>query len=263
MLALIAGRGGLPAQVVAKLDTAPLICVLEGFEPDGLRVDLSFRLERLGSFLKTLRARGVTEVCFCGAIDRPSISPMKFDAATLPLVPAMLRALGGGDDAALRAVVGAFEERGFRVRAAHELAPELLAPAGVLSRKEPDDKMRADADRGLAVLAALAPLDVGQGCVVGAGQVWGIEARGGTDHMLATLPARTVQSRALLIKVPKSGQDMRIDVPTVGPDTIDALIKAGLAGLVIAAGKVILLEAAETLARADQAGLVIWSRDIS
>jgi DUF1009 family protein len=259
-LALIAGRGLLPAAVARAQAAPPLVCVLEGFDPENLAADLTFRLEHLGSLLADLAARGVTQVCFCGAITRPRIDPSAIDAATLPLVPLMMQAMQAGDDAALRAIIGLFEQRGFTVLAAHALAPDLLAPAGVLTEQQPDAQMTKDVVRAEQVLQALAPLDVGQGCVVGSGQVWGVETIGGTDHMLATLPQGAQAARAVLVKAPKAGQEERADLPAVGPETIERLQAAGLAGLAIAAGKTLLLEREETLRRANAAGLVIWAR---
>ena len=260
MLALVSGRGGLPARVAAAQNIAPLICVLDGFAPDGLEPDITFRLEHLGTLLADLTARGVTDVCFCGAIERPPFDPAVLDAATLPLVPDLMRAMGAGDDAGLRAVMALFEARGFTMHAAHVLAPDIVAPTGLLSGDAIPDTMQSDIARADAVLTALAPLDVGQGCVVGAGQVWGIEATGGTDHLLQTLPDAVRKAHAVLVKTPKEGQDLRADMPTVGLATIEAVVEAGLAGLVIDAGQVIMLEPEETLARAQAAGLVLWSR---
>lgn len=260
MLALICGRGGLPARVAAAQSVPPLVCVLKGFAPDGLQADITFRLENLGSFFHQLKDRQITEVCFCGAIERPPFDPSALDAATLPLVPSMMQAMGSGDDGALRAVMALFEAQGFVIRAAHDLAPDILVPEGVLTAAQPDEQMQADVARADQVLAALASLDVGQGCVVGAGQVWGIETLGGTDHMLASLPAAAKDARALLVKQPKSGQDLRADMPTIGPRTVEAVAAAGLVGLVVRAGQVIVLAPEETLERADEAGLVLWSR---
>ncbi|XDA99720.1 UDP-2,3-diacylglucosamine diphosphatase LpxI [Sulfitobacter sp. LCG007] len=261
MLALIAGSGDLPARVAAALDRPPLVCAMAAHVPDGLAPDIVFRIEKFGSFLKDLRKRGVTEVCLCGAIVRPRVDLKAIDLATLPLVPLMQKGLRAGDDGALRTVLDIFEQKGFSVRAAQDLVPSLLAPPGVLSRAQPDDAMRADVARAIAVLDALAPLDVGQGCVVGAGQVAGIETLGGTDHMLAHLPERARKLRAVLVKRPKRGQDRRVDLPTVGPATLDAIAAAGLAGLVIDAGDVILLDREDAVARADAQGLVLWARE--
>ena len=260
MLALVAGRGSLPAQVAAAQTKAPLVCVLEGFAPEGLKADIVFRLEHLGSFLIKLGHMGVTEVCFCGGIDRPQVDPSLIDADTLPLVPLIQKSLEQGDDGALRTVIGLFEQTGFRVRAVHELLPDLMVPEGVLSTRTPDAQMHRDAARGQAVLSALSPLDVGQACVVGGGQVLGIETLGGTDHMLAHLPDTPLREGGLLVKGPKAGQDQRADMPTIGPDTVAAVARAGLAGIVIDACGVILLDPDTTVSRVDDAGLILWSR---
>lgn len=260
MLALISGRGSLPGKIARAQSIPPVVCVLDGFAPDGLKADVTFRLEQLGTLLAKLGHMGVTEVCLCGSIDRPVIDPAALDDATRPLVPLLQEGLAQGDDGALRAVMGLFEQTGFTVRAAHDLLPDLMSPSGVLSKSAPDAAMHRDAARGMQVLAALSPFDVGQACVVGGGQVLGVETLGGTDFMLAHLPDTALRSAAVLVKGPKTGQDRRADMPTIGPDTVDAAVEAGLGGIVIDAGQVILLEPEETVARADAAGLVLWSR---
>lgn len=259
-LALISGRGDLPARVVAALAEKPLIVGYEGALPDGLEADVTFRLETLGSLLVKLGEHGVTQVCFCGGIDRPQIDPSLLDAETMPLVPLFQKALKDGDDGALRVVKQLFEDTGFAVVGADELAPDLVAPPGVHSEKWPDAQMRHDAAKAEAVVAALAPLDVGQGCVVGDGQVLGIETIGGTDHMLATLPKGAQQRGAILYKGPKPGQLTQIDMPTIGPETIRAAQKAGLAGVVVDAGDVIVLDPARCTQLADEYQMVFWAR---
>lgn len=260
MLALVSGRGALPATVAGAQTSPPLICVLEGFDPDGLVADITFRLERLGSLMGDLHARGVTEVCFCGSIERPEFDPGLIDAATQPLVPTLQSAFAAGDDSALRGIISLFQDAGFRIRGAHDLAPQIVIAEGHHGAGTLDPGMEADIARADAVLSVLAPLDVGQACVVGGGQVWGIEASGGTDHLLRTLPARASGARAVLVKAPKAGQDMRVDMPTVGPETISAIKAAGLAGLVVDAGQVVLLAPEEAKAEARDAGLVFWAR---
>jgi DUF1009 family protein len=260
MLALIAGRGRLPGQVAEAQEKMPLICALEGTPPDTLEVDVSFRLETLGSLLIDLGQRGVTQVCFCGAIDRPVLDPGKLDADTIPLVPMFQKAMAAGDNGALAIVKQIFEQTGFEVVGADKLVPDLLAVPGVLSEAWPDAQMRSDAAKGEAVLAALSPLDIGQACVIGADQVLGVEAAGGTDHLLATLPASARASPAILCKGPKTGQIREIDLPTIGPGTIKAAQAAGLAGVVVDAGDVMILEQDLCVQLADEFGLVLWSR---
>ncbi|MDG1170863.1 MAG: UDP-2,3-diacylglucosamine diphosphatase LpxI [Sulfitobacter sp.] len=259
-LALIAGRGRLPAEVAGAQDVAPLVCGYEGMLPDALAVDLTFRLETLGTLLVQLGERGITQVCFCGGIDRPALDPTKLDSETMALVPLFQKALAAGDNGALQVLKDIFEQTGFTVVGSDQLLPDLVARQGVLSETWPDAQMRRDAARGETVLAGLAPLDIGQACVIGAEQVLGVETMGGTDHLLATLPAKARDMRAVLCKGPKKGQIREIDMPTIGPATIEAAHAAGLAGVIVDEGDVIILEAERCAALANHYGLVLWSR---
>ena len=130
-LALIAGQGQLPAALAAGLPEVPLVCALQGFMPTGLAVDLVFRLETLGSFLHQLQQRGITHLCMCGAIRRPAIDPAAIDAATRPLVPVLQQALAAGDDGALRAVIGLFQDTIEKVVALAVLMPIVASMGGI------------------------------------------------------------------------------------------------------------------------------------
>lgn len=190
MLALIAGQGALPGILLDHLGVREvMLCEMAGFParvPETVARH-KFRIETLGTLLSDLYARGVAEVCFAGAVSRPVIDPAAIDAATMPLVPRLMAAMRQGDDGALREVLAIFEEAGFVIRAAHEIAPELLPAAGVPSRAQPDDALRQDALRAEAIVRAMAAADVGQACVVRAGQALAVEAGPGTDWMLASL----------------------------------------------------------------------------
>jgi len=260
VLALIAGQGGLPAAIVGAAPGPVLVCELQGFAPEGLTPDIRFRIEHLGSLIADLTARGVEEVCFAGAIRRPLVEPGQIDAATAPLVPRLVQAIGAGDDAALRAVIGIFEEAGLRVRAAHEIAPALLPPEGVPTQATPDDTARADAARGAQIVAAMGAADVGQSCAVQKGQALAIEGVYGTDWMLESLRARPDAPGGLLYKAPKPGQDRRADLPMIGPGTVAGAHAAGLAGIAIEAGGVMVLERARVIAECDRLGLFLWLR---
>ncbi|MEM0949467.1 MAG: UDP-2,3-diacylglucosamine diphosphatase LpxI [Pseudomonadota bacterium] len=259
MLALIAGEGALPGHLYAQAGM-PLVCEIEGF-PSGLPDALVFRLETLGSLLEGLNARGVTKVCFAGAIRRPPIDPARIDAATLPLVPRIMEALQTGDDGALRTAVAIFEEAGFQVQGAHEIAPELVPDPGVLTTAEPGDRDRADAARAQTIQQALSAADIGQACVVAAGQALAVETLGGTDWMLDTLSTErrpAGPSGGVLFKAPKDGQDMRVDMPVIGPATVTGAASAGLSGIAIPAGGVMILDRDRTIASCEAAGLFLW-----
>ncbi len=260
MLALIAGQGALPTAIVAALSRRPVICAVEGFAPEGLKVDRWIRLERLGSALRDLKAAGVRRVCFAGAIRRPKIDPAAIDAATLPLVPVLLKAMAAGDDAALRAVIGIFEDAGLEVVAAHEAAPGLLMGPGCPTRAQPAAQARDDAARAEAIIAAMGRADVGQSCAVLSGQALAVEGVFGTDWMLDSLRARPDGRGGILFKAPKPGQERRADLPVIGPGTVAGAQAAGLEGLVIEAGGVMVLDRARVIADCDAAGLFLWVR---
>ncbi len=259
MLALIAGQGGLPATLVAALAERPLVCSIEGSTPDALTPDVVFRLETLGSLLADLKTRGVTQVCFCGGIERPSVDPSKLDAATLPLVPIFMEALSQGDDGALRAAIRIFQDSGFDVQAAHEIAPHLLLDEGVASQAQPYDAADQDALVGDTTLAEMGAADLGQACVIRDGAVISREDDAGTDAMLRALPPSDAR-KGMLFKGPKPEQDRRVDLPTIGPRTVESAAQAGLAGLVIEAGGVIVLDRDKVIEALDRHGMFLWVR---
>ncbi len=270
MLALIAGEGQLPVQLAnrcASEGRALQVCELEGFPSSLSYVDgvMRFRVEQLGSFLKDLKRRKVTEVVFAGAIRRPRLDPAAIDAETQPFVPRMLRAIQAGDDGALRIVLELFQEHGFRIASAPEVLPDLLPPAGVVSRRAPSAAEENDARRGARALYIMSGADVGQALVVSAGQVVAVEAAPGTDWMLGALRAQGlpdgVPSGGTLVKSPKRGQDRRIDLPTIGPQTVRAAARAGLSAIAIEAGGVMMLDPEACRQRADEAGIALWVRE--
>ncbi|MCF1710001.1 UDP-2,3-diacylglucosamine diphosphatase LpxI [Tabrizicola sp. J26] len=265
-VAIVSGRGVLPALVAAALDD-PLVCAMDGFPPEGLAPDITFRVERLVPFLDHLSDKGIETVVFAGAVQRPRLDPALFDAATAQLVPALLPAIQGGDDALLRAVIGLFEDRGLTVVGVDQVAPDLVPGAGILAGtvSAADEK---DAARAAAIVETLGPMDVGQGAVVAQGLCLAIEALPGTDAMLdfvaVTRPGLRLSpagARGVLYKSPKPGQDRRIDLPAIGPDTVAKAAGAGLAGIAWLAGGALLLDRQATVAAAEAAGLFLWARE--
>jgi DUF1009 family protein len=265
--AIIAGRGRLPGALVAAMDRAPLVAALDGFAPEGLIPDLTFRVERLVPFLRLLEDRGVSRVVFAGAVQRPRLDPALLDPGTAELLPRLMQAMAAGDDATLRAVVEVFEEFGFAVAGVEAVAPSLLPGAGVLAGSV-TDRDRADAARAAEIVAALGAVDVGQGAVVAQGLCLGVEALPGTDALLESVaglkpglrpdPAR---GRGLVYKAAKPGQDRRIDLPTLGPETVRGAAAAGLGGIVWEAGSVICLDLSEMQRLAGESGLFLWARE--
>lgn len=254
MLALIAGTGDLPRAVLGGRRDV-LVCAMAGFAPH-LDVDVTFRIEHLGLFLNDLVERGVREVCFAGVIRRPQIDPTEVGPETAPLMAVIVDAISKGDDGALRAIIGLFEARGIRVVGAHSLAPHLIPVAGVLTQAKPDTAMMQRAVVGEGVIARLGALDQGQACVIG-DTVLAEEGPEGTDAMIRGVGAA---QGAILYKAPKPDQDRRADLPVIGPETANAAIRAGFAGIVVEAGGVMVLDQPRVVSALDDAGLCLWVR---
>ena len=291
---LVAGEGGLPrvlANALGRAGTPWFALHLEGHPPQGVGQSRAFRVERLGSVLSGLRADGVDRAVFAGRIARPAVDPSAIDAETAPLVPRIAAAIGSGDDAALREVIALFEEAGIAVASAADIAPALVEMPEVGA---PSERDLADLDRARAVHAALGAVDVGQGVVVAAGQVLAVEALPGTDWMLASLappppaaprpavgggvfggmadwlsgpgaprglPAFPRPEGGVFVKAPKPGQDRRIDLPTIGPETVRRAAAARLSGLAVERGGVLVLDAEEVAQIARGAGLFLHAYD--
>jgi len=258
MLALIAGTGDLPPAILAHCDQPVVRCAMAGFAPN-IPVDVTFRIEHLGGFLAELVARGVTDVCMAGAIRRPQIDPSAIDAATLPLVPQIQAAIGLGDDGALRAVIAIFEDHGLTIRAAHDIAPDLLPPSGIHAGGPLPATIDADVAAGDIALAEMGKNDSGQACLICDGRVMLREDQDGTDAMIRG--AAGSAAGGILFKGPKPNQDRRADLPVIGAATAEAVVTAGLAGIVIAAGGVMVLDQARMFDTLNAAGKFLWVRE--
>ena len=260
MIALFAGTGDLPA-IIANRAGARLavVCQMQGFAasvPVAAPL-LTYRLERLGSLLDDLLARGVTQVCLVGALQRPAIDPALIDAQNAPILAQLVPALALGDDGLLRAILHLFEKYGLAIIGAADLAPDLLPPPGVPTRARPRRAAARAATLGDATVAVLGRSDTGQACVIRRARVVATEDRAGTDAMLARLaPGRG----GMLFKAPKPGQDRRVDLPVIGAHTARGAIRAGLSGITIAAGGVMVIDLAQVVALLDAAGLYLWVR---
>lgn len=222
------------------------------------------RLGQLGRMRRIARQEGCRDIVLIGALTRPAIMQLRFDLTTLMFLPRIIKAFAGGDDHLLTRVSRIIEDLGFRLLGAHEVAPEILVPAGQLGRHGPSARDHTDIAVGQALLAAMGPFDIGQAVVVAGNRVIAVEAAEGTDRMLA----RIVQLRSdgalslpakigVLIKAPKPGQDRRFDLPSVGARTVEAAAAAGLAGIAVEARGVLTADLDEMVRAADTAGLFV------
>ncbi|MCF3639073.1 UDP-2,3-diacylglucosamine diphosphatase LpxI [Rhizobium sp. TRM95111] len=269
-LAIIAGGGLLPRHVAEAARAggeSPFVIALDresdvdwnGFE--------TVRLE-VGDFAgitKTFVSRGIGRVVLSGGVRRrPDWRAIRPTIASLRKIPSVLRTLrAGGDDAVLKMVIGLIEASGARVIGVQDILPNLLATAGPLGRHAPDDAARRDITVAAAAATALGRLDVGQGAVAVGGRVVALEGPEGTDAMLARVAALkadgriSARRRGVLVKLCKPQQELRADLPSIGPATVENAHAAGLAGIALEAGRTLVLERDRVVATADRLGLFV------
>jgi UDP-2,3-diacylglucosamine hydrolase len=267
-LAIICGGGTLPfavADAVTKHGRRVVLFAIRGWA-DATRVAAYphywAAVGQFGTFCRLARREGCRDVVFIGSMVRPAIWQIRPDFKTLRLLPRIFGMFRGGDDHLLKGVAAVFEEHGFRLVGAHAVAPEILMPEGALGHERPNDRDRADIVKGLALLNAASPFDVGQAVVVADARVLAIEAVEGTDRMLARIAelrqsGRIASGRGVLVKAAKRNQDRRLDLPSIGPQTVEGAAQAGLAGIAVVAGSTIVAEPAQIGATADRAGLFV------
>lgn len=219
----------------------------------------------VGAMLRAFRNADCTEIVIIGRVRRPDFAKVWPDAGFVFSLPLILRLMTGGDDRVLRGVVGFFERKGFTVRGVHEVAPALLAAAGPLAGPPPREAEWRNIDTGLALIEALGPADVGQAVVVAAGRPIAIEAAEGTDGMLRRVAELRRRGRSgaggVLVKAAKPGQELRVDLPVIGPQTVELAAHSGLAGIAVVAGEVLLAERNVVRAAADRHGLFLFGAE--
>ena len=210
-----------------------------------------FRSAKAGVFRRHARAEGCRDVVFVGTALRPPLRSLRIDWLTLRLLPRIVRAYRGGDDHLISGIARVFEDHGFRIVAPHEVAPEILMPAGPSEADRPRSAIYADIAQALALLAATGPFDMGQAAVVAGNHVLAVEAAEGTDAMLGRIAELRTRGRiaaplgtGVLVKAPKPQQDRRFDLPAIGPRTVEEAARAGLAGIAVVAGSTIVAEPA-------------------
>jgi len=260
-IGILAGGGRLPLMIAesaaARGIDVHIVAIRGEADPEIERFPHTWvNWGQIGRMLTTLKREGGQQLVIAGGVRRPDFWHVRPDAGLFQSLPAILGLIAaGGDDSVLSRVVRFFEQKGLQVRGAHEIAPDLLAEAGDLLDTKLTPQDRRDAEIGFAVRRQLARLDAGQSVVVADGCVLAIEGAEGTDRMLERvlgLPQReeTMLRQGVLAKGPKPGQELRIDMPAIGPRTVDGVVAAGLAGIVVEAGSVLVLDREETLRRA-------------
>ena len=272
-LGLIAGGGALPLAIAARCEAEgrPVFVVrLTSFaDPHLIRYPgLEAGMAEIGRVLAALKAADCVAVCFAGTVNRPDFKALKPDLKGALVLPGIIAAATKGDDALLRKILSVFENEGYAIEGADNILGGETLTVGALGRVTPNEAQLSDLRKALHVAEKAGELDIGQGAVVCEGLVLAVEAQEGTDAMLARvaglptdLRGTTGHLKGALGKAPKPIQDLRIDMPVIGAQTIEMAAAAGLAGVGGVVGKLILIDRAAIIEAADRLGLFVWGEE--
>ena len=265
-LGIISGGGGLPCDVAraAVADNRAIHLIGIAGEADEHISEFPhswIKWGEIGRLFSILREENCHDVVIIGHVKRPDLSQVRMDLGALKLLPFIMKLKTGGDDSILTRIAGLFEDKGHRVCSVLDLVPSLAADFGEMTSCKPNSIDEQDIVKGLEVVSVMGRFDVGQAVVVVNGHVIAVEGAEGTDQMLER--CQTLQQwgrkgrHGVLIKVPKPTQDRRIDLPTIGPRTVELAIEANLSGIAIAAGETLIADKSAMIALANKGKLFV------
>jgi len=266
-LGIIAGQGPLPmavAEAAAAQGRAVFIIGIKGrSNPEIERYDHAWvRFGAIGATIDLLKKNKCHDLVLIGPMKRPKLFVDFWpDLGAIKLLPAIVKLLRQGDDGLLSGVVKYFEEvHGFHIRPAEDVAATLIAPEGLLSTKAPSPADLADIRIAIGIVRKRGGDDLGQGAIVATGEVLDVEDDSGTDAMLKRVAIKHTAGGSacgVLVKLPKPGQDRRVDLPAIGVATVENTAAAGLAGIAYETSGALIADAEGVARRADELGIFV------
>jgi len=273
VLGLIAGEGRLPFIVAAGAKRAGLRVICVGLSETADRslaeeVDVFYRvaIARPGGWIRRLRKHHVTRTIMVGRVSKGRLfTPWRIvqylpDWRAFRIYYWRLRGKSTQPDSLLSAVADELASGGIILENSIMYCKEHLATAGVMTETQLRPSVKGDIEFGWQIVKKLGELDIGQAIAVKEKEVIAVEAIEGTAEMIDRAGRFCKSGGWTLIKASKPQQDMRFDVPCVGPDTIRSLAKNKAKCLVIEADKTIIIDKPETIKLADKLGISILGR---
>lgn len=264
-LGVIAGAGALP-RLLADAAGNAFVVRIAGVADEAYPKEASAEcgIAEAGKILRSLKDAGCDAVTLAGVVRRPDFSSLRPDWRGAALLPRVIAAAARGDGALLNVLVETLEAEGFLVVGAEEVLATLAAPAGPVGAYSPGPGHWPDIRKAAAIIAALGPFDIGQAAVVASGFTLAIEAAEGTDGVLARCALLPASARGgegrngVLVKRPKPDQERRVDLPTVGVETLKGVHAAGLAGVAVEAGATLVIDIEQVRQEADRLGIFVY-----
>lgn len=267
-LGIVAGAGALPGEIVRASTRSGRACHVIAIDEFADRLPDSvshsrIAISKIGAIIAELRRQGCADIAFAGKFERPNGSNIKLrpDLGGLEFIARILGMFGRNDDVLHRAISNMFTSRGFRVVSPLDAAPALAARAGTLTQTQPSEELKKGFPAALALAKQHGATKQGQAVVVEEGTVVARETRAGTDAMLRSLEPRK-RSAAFLTKAMTPTQLPTIDPPAIGEGTVLNAARAGLAGILVEAGRSVIVDETAVRAKADELGLFVCAASL-
>ena len=265
-IAIVAGALDLPfytRDALRKNGWDVFVVGLKNFYDKRLNPDMVVRIGGGGTALRELKKRNIKKITFVGALGHPNLSDLRPDLWTFFALFKILKNQRGYDSMAV-AFTKVIEDKGFQVIAAQDLAPELtFQKAGVLTKTKPSRSDKKNIERAIQVSHTIGAEDIGASVVVDK-QVIAVEAAEGTAKMLervVNMRKTKKKNSGVFAKMTKPGQDLRIDIPAIGVDTVNAVADAKLCGIVVNTKTCFVVDKPNVIKTANARGIFIMAVD--
>lgn len=249
-LGIIAGSGDLPIEIARLQKESGGKCVVAVLDPKNSFEGFEhkhFALGAVGGVLDYFKENSVEEIIIVGGVNRPDFKFLKVDFSGSVLVAKILKQKFLGDDNVIKIVANYIESKGFKVISPKKILKTSKNFEIISSKKKPSSVDGKDIEMGKQILKSLGSLDVGQSVIVCNGYVVGIEAAEGTDNLIDRCSVLRKQNKGgVLVKMSKSSQDMRFDIPVIGPGTVARLVKNEFSGVAVEKEGVIIINPVTT-----------------
>ena len=250
MLGLIVGESSLPNFVINKLLKKNIEFLILDLTKSNIykryKNSYSLKITELGKAISILKKNNCKNVIFIGKVERPDISLLKFDRKALFYLPRLFSAFKKGDGNILKEIIKIFKENKLNVVNSMKFTPELIFKDKSINKVKINNTDKSSISKGVKIIKSLSKFDIGQSVVINNGYVLAIEGPEGTDETikrsLHLSKKYKLKNKSILIKFPKANQDLRIDLPTIGFDTIKNCIKANIKGIAVKRSQNIILD---------------------
>ena len=263
MIGLFLGEKKLPLEILKSLKKKKIkYFIIDLSKNNKFKKDKNsyfINIGKFGKILKLIKSKKCKKVLFAGSIIKPRISKLKLDLKGIYYIPRIIKASKLGDAAILKELIKILSEHKIKVIKMNTYNPELTLSKGCYTKLKPSIIDKLTIKKGIQILNKSNSFNHVQAIVINNRKIVSLEKRKGTKDMLKSIKNNNLQNK-LLLKMPKSKQDLRVDLPTIGLDTVKDCKKANIKGIVLKAGQNIFLDKRKGLQFANKNNIFVMAK---